>query len=374
MFGIAYYWRSAVQKSCTVRSKQQNTIPVAEPTDETFLDTHCRDGTESFIGCIYETQQLCKTAVGDPEFIGVVSPEKLRVSMSIYIEIKGGDDESSKSKDDAALNTMNNAVNGGGNTEPEAGFGINMRISLAEFSFEFADVKDNVRLCSDELFNLASMIPGLSDDTTLKFCLRATKWKTFMPANGEIYASFTPKFSATVRKASSSSSIGFSGGIEYTADDWVAFVSLVKPTDWIDKPNEYAMTRQDLKWFKPITVRSRNEYEDPPNLTMIAIAIFVGLIGIVFTLKFKKYVGLRNAELSFEELTRQRKEDEEIEAERHRLWEQNVTEQEEQYQAKLAGRADKLLDKYKSQQQDDKDEFDNLLDLRVERDAGTNIQ
>eukprot|EP01084_Bolivina_argentea_P280735 480153_1 len=142
------------------------------------------------------------------------------------------------------------------NNENKNDFKISSKITIAQFAFSFAEMSSNFRICSDELFNMQSFIPGLSPQTTLKFCLRATNWKTFMPKNGELYVHFIPHFSATIRKMSSMSSLGFTGGIEYTANPFISFLNLQQPTDWLNKPDKNAITREDLKWFKPIKIHT----------------------------------------------------------------------------------------------------------------------
>lgn len=156
-------------------------------------------------------------------------PTKLRVNLNIYAEIKAvatedGDavdmeDPVEPTKEEQQLDELSQRRRTG------ELFSLNIHLDLAEFAFSFGDLGKTFRICSDELFSLTEILP-VPDGTSMKFCIRITELQTYMPANGALWITFKPFFSVSIRKASSQGSLGFSGGIEFKADDFVAFLNL----------------------------------------------------------------------------------------------------------------------------------------------------
>ena len=334
MYGISYYWNNRRQKSCTILSQQQSKQTIEYSlSDIQFLQQHCRDNTnETFLGCIYTSHESCISALENPEYVDIVEPTKLRVSINIYIEsvLKGSKERTLSQNQQTIDDIMANA-----NSEDDTEFTISSKINIAEFSIGFGDISNNFRICTDELFNLQQFIPGLNPSTTLKFCLRATNWRTFMPKNGELYVKFLPYFTAIIRKESSMSSLGFSGGIEYKANPFISHLSLIQPTNWLNKPDKDAVVREDLKWYKPLIIHKRNEYTKPPDFSMIALAVFLVIMGIYYVLMFKNYINLRREEKILERHDEERMHEQEEQERLHKEWERAVIEKDKEYKGKM---------------------------------------
>ena len=329
MYGISYYWNKYNQKSCTILSQQQSKQTIQYSLSDTqFLQQHCRDNSnETFLGCIYTSHENCISALENPEYVDIIEPTKLRVSINIYIEsmLKGSSKEQKKIDD-----IMSNA-----NSEDDSEFTISSKINIAKFSIGFGDISNNFRICTDELFNLQQFIPGFNPATTIKFCLRATNWKTFMPKNGELYVKFIPYFTAIIRKESSMSSLGFSGGIEYKANTFISHLNLIQPTNWLNKPDKDTVIRKDLKWYKPLIIHKKNKYTKPTDFSMIALAIFLVIMGIYYLLMFRNYMNLRKEEKILEKCDEERKHQYEEQERLHKEWEKAVIEKDKEYIDKL---------------------------------------
>ena len=333
MYGISYYWDDNKKKSCTILSQQQSKQSISyTDADDKYLQQHCRDpATEQFLGCIYTSHENCIFALEKPEYVDITEPKKLRVSLSIYLEAAMGAEEKTVNRNDKhADDVMSNA-----NNEDNTAFTVSTKINVAEFSFEFGEISNNFRICSDELFNLQQFLPFLSPETTLKFCLRATNWDTFMPANGELYVSFVPHFSATIRKTASMSSLGFSGGIEYTANPFIAHLNLIQPTNWMDQPDNNAVVREDLKWYEPIVIHSRSDYEEPPDFSIIALIIFLVIMVLYYLYMFKNYKTLKHEEEIMEKKEEERIAEQEQQERQHQEWEKGIMEKDKEYKQHL---------------------------------------
>lgn len=132
-----------------------------------------------------------------------------------------------------------------------------------------------------------------------------------------------------IRKRSSMSSLGFSGGVEFTPDAFVQHLSLDQPTNilLVDKS---AVVRQDLKWYKPIVIHSRSEYKKPTNFTAIVFWTFLALMGGNFLLLGIKHRSMRAEERILQSRELRRKLKQEKIVEEHEKWKQNIIQQEQE--------------------------------------------
>ena len=213
-------------------------------------------------------------------------------------------------------------------------FVLTSNLTLGQFTFVFKDIGKTFKICTDEMFDLTNFITFLDKDKTIKFCMRFTGLETYMPKNGQLYIKVIPHFSATIRHKSAKSMMGFSGGIEYKGKTFYGHVSLTDASDW-QKPSQTRVVRQDLKWFKPIEIQSKNKYEKPIDLTHYALIVAVLYYIYQFFQLIKEYRTLRHAEIVQQQEKNELKRQEEEMKKEHEEWIENLEGDNKQFQKDL---------------------------------------